>query len=436
MLDVFSQVIPCEDFACDSTTVAEIIQLQKDTNNINWAGSDSTTWSRLKEWRINNIVRDMDIENGRIIGLSFGTGSMDVIHSYGLDTLSPLIGKLSHLKRLILSANKIGSLPKEIGQLSKLETLIYDSQKLASIYLPKEVNQLTSLKFFAVNDKVSSNLFEVFKLNNLEHLSLKNQGLTEFPSALLALDSLKRLDLSYNNITDLPSSWNRLKKLHHLILIKNQVKRIPAAISELVSLEYLDLDFNNLSAIPETLFTMENLSFLDFSRNQLSEISPRITQLPNLKTLELSSNKIKHLPDNIGEAPKLNHLHIMHNKLTDLPASIQNLFFYRVPCTLTDKDHHQNYPNLSPPFCPGFGAYQNQICDLPASFDSWLDQKHVDLGYQSCPSNLAREEQPLKFNPSGEYYNVKGQRPVITPNIKNHKHYRDKSQRLNSKNKQ
>jgi len=132
----YSQVTPCEDYACDSLAVRAIL----DSNG-------------LTSRDINSVVEK--IEDGRITRVSF--------NSLDLSTLPPEIGNLTGLKILELDSNKLTSLPPEIGQLSTL------------VLLKLSYNQLTVLTP------------DIGKLSVLDGLDLSNNKLTGLPPEIVQL---------------------------------------------------------------------------------------------------------------------------------------------------------------------------------------------------------------------------------------------------------
>ena len=78
----------------------------------------------------------MTLENGRVVELC--------LDGFGLSGGMPAeVGRLSALRRLVLTDNDLTSVPAEIGQLTSLERLDLKNNKLTSV--PAEIGQLTSL---------------------------------------------------------------------------------------------------------------------------------------------------------------------------------------------------------------------------------------------------------------------------------------------------
>jgi len=171
----YSQITPCQNYACDSVTVRAIL----DSNGLN---------DLL-------VVYVSDSLNGRIISLDFT--------SRNLTTLIPEIGKLSALSGLNLRSNQISSLPNEIGNLTSLIGLVLDNNNLTE--LPIEIGNLTALKtLHLVNNQLKSLPSEIGKLTALKNLFLQNNELTSLPTGIIQLDIF--INIYNNRLCSLPDS--------------------------------------------------------------------------------------------------------------------------------------------------------------------------------------------------------------------------------------
>ena len=135
-------------------------------------------------------------ESGRIISLDLSNKGTDMT---GISILAPDIGKLTHLKVLLLGKNSFSSLPEEIGQLT-----------------------------------------------SLTKLDVQYNNLSELPPAIGKLSSLEQLDCRYNQLESFPADFYYLKKLNWLQVWGNQFKTLSEDIGKLVSLKELYLMRNKL----------------------------------------------------------------------------------------------------------------------------------------------------------------------------------------------
>ncbi|KAH0464243.1 hypothetical protein IEQ34_007029 [Dendrobium chrysotoxum] len=87
-------------------------------------------------------------------GIQCVDGRVEILNLKGLKlggTLTPEIGKLGHLKALVLSANKFtGAIPKEFGRLLMLEFLDLRSNNLSGS-IPLKIGDLPSLNLLCEN---------------------------------------------------------------------------------------------------------------------------------------------------------------------------------------------------------------------------------------------------------------------------------------------
>ncbi len=133
------------------------------------------------------------------------------------------IVKLSALKELDLSENRMIYLPPEIGQLSALEELYLWDNRLES--LPKEIGQLARLRVLRVD------------MNDL----------TSIPTQIGLLSKLEVLQVSNNKLTSVPVEIGRLKKLEVLLLHGNQLPSIPLEVLKSEKLYNVTVEENKFS---------------------------------------------------------------------------------------------------------------------------------------------------------------------------------------------
>ncbi|WP_334971728.1 COR domain-containing protein [Nostoc sp.] len=191
----------------------------------------------------------------------------------------------------------------------------------------KQLKKLDLSNSLSINDKkiLKEIPDEVFELEWLEVLDLKNNQLTTLPEAITRLKKLTTLNLSLNQLTTLPEAITRLEKLTTLNLNLNQLTTLPEAIARLEQLTTLNLSFNQLTTLPEAITRLEKLTFLDLSRNHLTALPEAITRLEKLTFLDLSFNHLTPLPEAITRLQQLTYLNLSYNQLTTLPEAIARL---------------------------------------------------------------------------------------------------------------
>lgn len=128
-------------------------------------------------------------------------------------------------------------------------------------------------------DEALRNPMKVYKL------SLKDQGLKEFPRDLSRFPNLQVLDLSHNKIRHVPPAVQDLPHLQNLNLYNNRIKSLPDELKHLENLHSLYLGKNKLVQVPTWVGGLSKLRALDLSYNHLTryEIGLVAALMPNCK---------------------------------------------------------------------------------------------------------------------------------------------------------
>jgi len=126
-----------------------------------------------------------------------------------------------------------------------LELLVLSGNKLNT--LPEGLCQFTTLRqLFAGRNHISTLPIAIGKLQKLVLLDLSCNGLTALPEELSSLVLLRELNLSYNKLQEIPASLSCLKGLHVLSLNHNHLREVPAELRLLRegNCYHMDLDDN------------------------------------------------------------------------------------------------------------------------------------------------------------------------------------------------
>uniref|UniRef100_A0A803P723 Uncharacterized protein n=1 Tax=Cannabis sativa TaxID=3483 RepID=A0A803P723_CANSA len=171
--------------------------------------------------------------------------------------VSNSIGKLKHLRYLVLSSNSyLKSLPNSFTNLVNLQTL--------------KLNYCSNLKELPRD-------FE--KLINLRHLELPScNTLNSLPSGLGQLTQLRYLNLSKNeSLLSLPDSMNDLLNLQTLTLNQcSKLKELPRDIGKLINLRHLKIsDCDKLEYMPSGLGKLTNLQISNYVLMKSEKCIPR-----------------------------------------------------------------------------------------------------------------------------------------------------------------
>ena len=207
-----------------------------------------------------------------------------------LDRLdSETFRKNRYLKRIVLSDNKIATIPKDLFECSLCPNSKFDVE-----YLDLSGNNIRSLD----------------------------------PSTFTNLQSLETLRLNNNNIFNIqPGQFDGLHSLLTLDISSNEISSL-TGLNDIPTLRYLDASSNSLVDISDHTFPVDmkpNLVYLDFSVNEIATIDEgAFNGMIQLERLRLSNNKITNASALFVTFPKLIHLDLKYNEITSI-ASMQNL---------------------------------------------------------------------------------------------------------------
>ncbi|KAJ9705642.1 hypothetical protein PVL29_003623 [Vitis rotundifolia] len=272
---------------------------------------------------------DLFLDETAIKELPNSIGSLTSLAMLSLDHCSnferfPEIQKnMGNLRTLHLDGTAIKGLPYSVGHLTRLNRLrLENCRNLKS--LPNSICGLKSLE--ALNLSGCSNL-EAFleiteDMEQLEHLSLCETGISELPSSIEHLRGLKYLELiNCENLVALPNSIGNLTCLTSLHVHNcPKLHKLPDNLRSLqCCLTRLDLGGCNLmeEEIPSDLWCLSSLEDLNISENHMRCIPAGITQLCKLRTL-----CINHCP--------------MLEVIGELPSSLERIEAHGCPCLETE----------------------------------------------------------------------------------------------------
>lgn len=207
----------------------------------------------------------------------------------------------------------------------KTDERLYTSLKEA-ISTPQKVYRLSITD---PNELLEINLIERFE--NLEYLSLRGDGLKEFPPQLFELKRLKVLDISGNKFVALPSDFGRLVSLEELYLDDEEnldFEQAMGVVAKLPALKVLSLRNDSLLVLPASITQIKSLQLLDLGGNNLQKLPESITKLEYLEELRLDNDSKLDFRSAfliLGGLPRLKVLHLEGNALVSLPETINKL---------------------------------------------------------------------------------------------------------------
>ena len=145
-------------------------------------------------------------------------------------------------------------------------------------------------------------------LNGKNDLYIKNRintivGINELKSACKTgmIYNKRHVILQGWGLESIPKEIFRIKDLETLSLEFNCLKKIPDDISNLFSLKILFLSYNNFKDFPRAITKLPILTTLSLNNNYISTLPEYINQLKSLKTLYIRKNKITRIPTYLNE---------------------------------------------------------------------------------------------------------------------------------------
>lgn len=216
------------------------------------------------------------------------------------------------ITRLVLTENQL-TLNDLRKSLPKLEDLVLTSNKIVTV--PPAIGQFTALKKINLNaNQITSLPPEIGKLQKLEQLNLYKNSLTSLPKEIYTLSNLRAIDLYYNQLDQLDTAVRNWSKLEILYLANNRIFTLPDNLGSLTLLRELYLHHNRLSSIPN-LSGLDSLRVLRVNNNMLLEFPAPVVTLRMLENLDLASNQIASFPKDLFDLPKLKILSLKGNPI-------------------------------------------------------------------------------------------------------------------------
>lgn len=189
----------------------------------------------------------------------------------------------------------------------------------------EEAREIGSTALYLSHCNLTSIPEEVFTLEHLQHLDLRNNRLIFLPREIALLKELKGLYLNCNRLRELPEEVAAPPKIQVLKLDGNRLRQIPDSISNLKDLRFLYAGDNHLRELPPELFELQHLKVLNLSNNRLETLPNEIKELKRLEVLDFTNNRLIRLPGEISRLTSLQLLYLSRNRLTGLPLEMFQL---------------------------------------------------------------------------------------------------------------
>eukprot|EP00257_Ricinus_communis_P011639 XP_002532956.2 probable LRR receptor-like serine/threonine-protein kinase At2g24230 [Ricinus communis] len=306
ILSMFFKPLPCQQPNTDAFFVSEFLKQMGYTSSLYNFSAPVCSWQ--------GVFCD---SKGSVSGL--------VASGYGLSGSIPdiTIGKLTKLRTLDLSNNKITALPSDLWSLGSLITLNLSSNQVSG-FLASNIGNFGMLETI----DLSSNNFSgeipaaISSLSSLRVLKLNRNGFQgSIPVGILNCRSLTLIDLSLNKLDgSLPDGFGAaFPKLKSLNIAGNRIKGRDSDFLEMKSITSLNIS-QNLFHGPVMGVFLEMLEVIDLSRNQfqghISQVQFNSSfNWSHLIHLDLSENQLSgDIFPNLNQAQNLKHLNLAFNR--------------------------------------------------------------------------------------------------------------------------
>ncbi|XP_058191112.1 probable LRR receptor-like serine/threonine-protein kinase At3g47570 isoform X2 [Rhododendron vialii] len=249
-------------------------------------------------------------------------------------SLSPHIGNLSFLRRIILPNNNFhGPIPEEIGRLFRLQFIELSNNSFGG-GLPNNLSRCSNLEYLYLdNNHLSGNIpTQLGSLPKLRELFLYENKIsgTILPS-IGNLSYLVKLSISQCNLHgEIPEGIAKLRLLKALSFEDNKLSgKIPSVIYNISTLTVFSLQINRLegSIPPDIGSKLPNLIFLGLFQNSFTGMIPN--SLSNASGLEFINfgvnNFIGPMPKDLGKLLNLGTINFQFNRLQDDLSFISSL---------------------------------------------------------------------------------------------------------------
>lgn len=262
--------------------------------------------------------------------------------------------------------------------------------------LIRNTEQVKNIRELTVTRNDLQNLSDIFTLNfeNLTHLNLEGNRLSQLPLQMKNLIKLQHLNLSHNCLNVLSDEIGYLSMLQTLKLENNSLVELPVSVRNLMNLQQLSVANNNLRNLPNDIGELVKLEKLDISGNMLEDLPGSVLQLTNLCHFIAASNMMSYLSESFTHLNKLRTLNLSKNSMYEVPYC---LFIGLPNISVLDLSH--NYINnfSEAPNCANKLRSLNLDHNFLLTIPRWLFQDtckcmlQLNISHNTCMNGISNE---------------------------------------------
>ncbi|XP_043984906.1 leucine-rich repeat-containing protein 40 isoform X1 [Gambusia affinis] len=284
-----------------------------------------------------NKIRNLPEEIALLLTLT----RLDLTNNDISTSLPASLSLLPNLKVLLLEGNPLRGIRRELlakgtGDLLKylrgrIKEEAEGTAEPTAMTLPSEglvnTHNIKTLKMLEYGNKqaasVPDEVFDAAVHQAVTSVNFSRNQLTVFPPRLLELrSSLSDINLGFNRLSCC-SDICSLQQLTHIDLRNNQLTDLPSEMKNLSKLRCIVLNYNRFSSFPEALYQIVTLETVMLGNNQVGGVDPsRLMQLLSLSTLDLSNNDLLSVPPELGLCTSLRCLSLEGNPFRTPRAAI------------------------------------------------------------------------------------------------------------------
>lgn len=250
---------------------------------------------------------------------------LQLVSNAPIEKYLPYIEQANNLRALELSVKIAGPLPECIANMENMEILAVRSAEVTEI--PAGIlSKLSKLKWIDFShNKLKSLPDEPGVFEHMHCIDVSDNQLSALPVFVTDCPNLNSLDVSKNCLAGLPDGMEKLSRLEDLDISENRNPGLLITASKCANLLRLAAANNKISSLPDELFGLTKLRSLELRDNCLTELPSQIEEMTELTHVDITHNHLSTISASIGSLAKLKCLLLTNNRLERLPKAIREM---------------------------------------------------------------------------------------------------------------